>query len=533
MSVRYDAIVVGGGHNGLVCAAYLGRAGMRVLVLERAARVGGALASDTLVPGARVPAYAHTVGRLAPAVARDLGLAGHGLRLVQPAVRASGLVPGAPPLVLWGDPGRTAAGLRARSAADADAWPGADAEVRGFAAVLGRLAHLTPPDPGALALGDLPGILRTGLALRDLGARDAGELLRVLAQPVADFLEDRFALPELRALLAVRGMRWSALGPADPGTTHLLLADAAGHAGGLAGETVYVRGGPGALADALAAAARAAGVTIRTGAPVARFRSDGERLTGVILADGEEIAGARVVSGLDPRTTLLDLTDPELLGPRGGWEAGNLPVRGVTGKVNLALAALPEVAGASGEDAARILRGRLVVAPPLRAMEHALRAVRSGALPDAPWCEATIPSLVDPLLVDGADAAGVRHVMSIVVQPVPAAADPAALADRVLATLEPVLPGLGTRVVARSVETPATLAHALGIAGGHPVHLEPGLDRWFAWRPGLGMARYRLPVPGLWLCASGAHPGGGVTGLPGRNAAREIVAAHRADGESA
>jgi phytoene dehydrogenase-like protein len=251
----------------------------------------------------------------------------------------------------------------------------------------------------------------------------------------------------------------------------------------------------------------------------------------VVLASGEELTASIVVSGLDPKRTLLQLVDPEVLGPRMGWQAGNLRLGGVTAKLDLALADLPRFRGLEGADGAERLRGRIVVAPSLRYLDVAADAAKYGRISEQPWLEATIPSLVDPLLVDGGAAAGVRHVMSVLVQSAPHTLREGdwevareVLAHRAMSVLESVAPGIGGLVVARQVVTPVDLERDLGMTGGHPTHGEPSLDQWFAWRPMLGYARYRMPVDGLYLCAAGAHPGGGVTGLPGRNAAREVVA---------
>jgi phytoene dehydrogenase-like protein len=348
---------------------------------------------------------------------------------------------------------------------------------------------------------------------------------------VADFVADRFESEPLRAMIAVRGVRYTSMGPLSASTTQVLLADSAGNEGGAAGETVYARGGAGALASALAAAARRAGVTIRTGAPVAQVRTLDDRVTGVVLASGEELGAPIVVSGLDPRRTLLDLVDPELLGPRMGWQAGNLRLGGVTAKIDLALSDLPRFRGLEGADASLRLRGRIVVAPSVRYLDVAADAAKYGRISDQPWLEATIPSLVDPLLVDGGAASGVRHVMSVLVQSAPHQLREGTweiarevLAHRAMSVLDSVAPGIGDLVVARQVHSPADLERDLGMTGGHPLHGEPSLDQWFAWRPMLGYARYRMPVAGLYLAGSGAHPGGGVTGVPGRNAAREVVA---------
>jgi phytoene dehydrogenase-like protein len=526
----FDAIVVGGGHNGLVCGAYLARAGLRTVILERRPAVGGAVATAELLPGVRVPVLAHTVGRLRGSIARDLRLARHGLRLVQPAARVTSLRPDGPPITLWSDPVRTADGLAAIAPTDGARWMALDAEVRVLAGVLSRLALLTPPDPSDPSLMDLVGALRLGVHAGGLPEAHARALLKVLPQPVADFLEDRLDHDPLRALLALRGIRYSSLGPRSAGTTQVLLADSAGNDGGAAGETVYARGGPGALAAALAAAARGFGAEIRANAEVIAIREWDGRATGVALADGMELEAPIVVSGLDPRRTLLRMLDPEALGPRLGWAAGNLRQAGVTAKVNLALSELPRFPGLEGADGAVRLRGRLAVAPSVAYLDRAADAAKYGRISDEPWLEATIPSLVDPLLVDGGAVSGVRHVMSVLVQSAPAvlrAGDWDArrdeLGDLVIRTLETVAPGIGGLVVARGVLTPLDLERDHGLTGGHPLHGEPSLDQWFAWRPMLGLARYRLPLHGAYLCGSGAHPGGGVTGVPGRNAAREIL----------
>lgn len=535
----WDAIVVGGGHNGLVCAAYLARAGLRTVVLEARHAVGGALATSELLPGVRVPAYAHTVGRLRGSIARDLGLAASGLRLVQPRARVTSVRPEGPAITLWGDAAATARDLAAVSPHDADAWVTVDAEVRALSGVLSRLAAITPPDPSAPLTGDALELLRLGIHLRGMDERHARALTRVLPQSIADFVTDRFESEPLRALLAVRGVRYTSMGPLSPGTTQVMLADSAGNDGGAAGETVYARGGPGALAAALASAGRKAGVTIRTNASVAHVRTRDQRVAGVVLDSGEELGTAVVVSGLDPRRTLLSLVDPEVLGPRMGWQAGHLRLGGVTAKLDLALSELPRFHGLDSADASLRLRGRIVVAPSLRYLDVAADAAKYGRISEQPWLEATIPSLVDPLLVDGAAAAGVRHVMSVIVQSAPSELRDGTweiarevLAHRTLSVLESVAPGIGGLIVAQQVHTPADLERDLGMTGGHPLHGEPSLDQWFAWRPMLGYARYRMPVDGLYLCGAGAHPGGGITGVPGRNAAREVIADLRRGGRA-
>jgi phytoene dehydrogenase-like protein len=529
----YDAVVVGGGHNGLVCGAYLARVGLRVVVLERRQVAGGALATAEIVPGARVPVLAQTVGRINPWVVRDLELVRHGLRLVQPQVRAVSVRPDGPPITLWGDPDRTASELAVISAHDAEEWPRLDRQVRSHASVMARLADMTPVDPQGPDPGSLPGALRLGLAYRGMSADDRREFLRVLPMAVQDFLEDNLETDALRAAVALRGMRFSSLGPRSAGSVQHLLSDSGGNAGGLAGETVYARGGPSAVASAMVAALQQHGGELRTGQDVMRVRDRDGQTLGVTLAGGEEIDAPVVVGGVDPKRLLLDLVDPESLGPQLGWQAGNLRQRGVTAKVNLALSDLPRFEGLDPATDVVRLRGRILVAPSTRYLDDAADAAKYGRFPTDPWLEATIPSLVDPLLVDGARASGVRHVMSVVLQSASyelrdgghAAWESRReeLGDVCIRVLERVAPGIGSLVVARQVFTPLDLERDYGLTGGHPLHGEPALDQWFAWRPMLGLATYRLPIRGLYLCGSGAHPGGGVTGTPGRNAAREIV----------
>jgi phytoene dehydrogenase-like protein len=316
------------------------------------------------------------------------------------------------------------------------------------------------------------------------------------------------------------------MGPWSAGSAAVLLSDSAGTDGGAAGQTVFARGGPGALARALEGAARAAGVEIRTSAAVAAITSSAGRATGVLLEDGSEIPARAVVSGLDPKRTLVDLVDPVALGPTLGWRAGNIRQPGVVGKVNLALRGLPTFPASGGD--LSLLRGRILVAPGIDAMERAWDAAKYGRISPEPILEVTIPSLVDSSLVAGAPPD--THVMSVLVQYAPYNLRDAdwddcrdALGDVAIARLETVAPGIGGLVTHREVLTPVDLEAQLGLTGGHPLHAEPGLDQWFMWRPLLGHARYRMPIDGLYLCGSGAHPGGGVTGGPGQNAAREIV----------
>jgi phytoene dehydrogenase-like protein len=491
--VRYDAIVAGGGHNGLVCAALLARAGRRVLVVERRERTGGIL--DGVVS---------TVGRLRPALAAELELERHGLELQRPPIRMLALREGERPIAFWSDAARTADGLAALSSADAEAYPRFDAHARVLARFLGELAEVTPPRLDSGALGDWQAGLRLARAFRRLDARSARELTRAIPMAAADFVGEWFATDAVRGPLAARGSLFTAMGPWSAGTAAVLLADSAGNDGGAAGQTAFAKGGPRALATALEAAATAAGATVRTGAEVARLLVRGGRVHGVALASGEEIESPIVACGVDPKTALTRWLDPEEAGPRLRWRAGNIRTPGATAAVELRLSAAPAFAGADDRET---LGGRIVVAPGIDHVERAFDCWKYGAPSERPYLEATLSD-------------GSMHVLA---QWVPYDADPDAVGDLVVAELERHAPGIGTTVTDRRVLTPALLERDFGLSGGHIYHGEPGLDQFFAWRPVLGLARYRLPVPGLYLCGSGAHPGGGITGGPGQNAAREIL----------
>jgi phytoene dehydrogenase-like protein len=527
----WDAIVIGAGHNGLTTAAYLARAGLSTLVLERRDRVGGSAALLDLAEGIRAPGLTQTVGRMRPAVAVELGLRDRGLRLVAPDVRVFAPQPDDRAIVLWADVERTARDLAAWSEHDAAAYVEFDRLVRSLGRFLAEIHTRTPPDVGQPGLGDALAGLALGRRYRGLGRMDARALLRVLPMAVADFVAESFETDQLRAVLGWRGVKNAALGPWSAGTTLNFLTDSAGNDGGASGEAIFARGGPAALTDALADAARSSGAEIRTGSEVVAITTNDGAASGVRLAVGEDLTAAIVVSALDPSRTLNDLVDPVTTGPTLRWRVGNLRQNGSVGVVALALSELPTFPAAGGEE--RLLHGRIVVgATGVDDLERAFDAAKYGRLSDAPILEATIPSLIDQSLVGGASDG--RHVMTAHVQWAPyvlrdggsAAWDEKReeLGDRVIGALEGVAPGIGSLVAERRVLTPLDIERDYGLTGGHPYHVDPALESWFLWRPLFGHARYRMPIEGLYLCGPGTHPGGGFTGAPGQNAAREIMA---------
>jgi phytoene dehydrogenase-like protein len=517
---RYEVAVIGAGHNALVCAAYLAKAGLRVVVLERRDRAGGAAETENLGNGFRVPAAAHTVGRLRRSVMRDLRLERHGLRLLRPEVGTFAPRPDGGALTLWHELGRTVRGLDAPADAEYSRFV---AKVRALASLMAHLHDTIPPNLSGPSLADALAGFRVARAVRrSWGPAEIREALRVLPMSVADFVEESFESDQLRAVVATRGVQYTAMGPRSAGTTAVLLADSVGQEG-VGERPVHVAGGPGALADALVSAVRSAGVEIRCGAEVEAVLTRDRRVIGVALAGGEDVPARLVVSGADPKRTLLGLVDPTLLGPTLAWRAENIRTPGTVGKVNLALDGLPRFHGADSEE---LLQGRIAVAPSVDDLERAFDASKYGRISEAPYLDATIPTLLDESLAPEG-----RHVMSVIVQWAPyrlrdgdweSGRDE--LGDLAMKRLEDVAPGITGLVRERQVLTPVDLERRYGMTEGHPLHAEPGLDQFFAWRPLLGWARYRMPVPGLYLCGAGAHPGGGITGAPGTLAAQAVLA---------
>jgi phytoene dehydrogenase-like protein len=521
-STTYDAIVIGAGHNGLVAGAYLAKAGQRVVVLERRERTGGILDTVEVAPGVKAPGIVHTVGRLRRSVIEDLALARHGLALIDSPVRVFAPQPERSPVTLWVDGARTADELRTNSAHDADAYGAFDRRVRALASFLAHLFATAPPDLKEPSFGDALSGLKLGNAFRRLGKKAAREATRALPMAIADYVAESFETDAVRGAIACRAVQFTAMGPWSAGTTAVLLGDSAGNDGGAAGQSTFARGGPAALAGALSSAAASFGAEIRTGAEVVQVLTKDHRATGVALADGTELHGRAVVSSADPKRTITTFVDPVVAGPDLMWRAGNIRTPGVVSKVNLALSGVPAFAGTDGDER---LRGRIVIAPSIDYLEKAFDASKYGRSSDEPYLEATIPTLSDPSLAPEG-----QHVMSVIVQWTPYRlregdwdAERERVGDLVVKTMEQYAPGLGELVTARQVMTPLDLEREYGLSGGHPLHAEPGLDQFFAWRPLLGHARYRFGIDGLYLCGSGAHPGGGITGAPGANAARAIL----------
>jgi phytoene dehydrogenase-like protein len=514
----YDCIVIGGGHNGLVCAAYLAKAGRSVLVLEAAARVGGAAVTHEFAPGYRASTCAHVLHQMSAQLIDELALETHGLRFAATQMPTSALSVDGSSIVLG--PGGWSGSARV-SPSDRDAYPRLLERLNRFARLLGTILEQVPPQLGTNAWPDRLALLGLGWRVRRLGRRDMRELLRIGAMNVYDLLHEHFESPLLQGALGLDAVLGTNFGPRSPGTVLTLLYRLAAQSGAGPRALSQPLGGMGAVCDALARAAAAAGATIRTDAPVSRVLVDDDTACGVLLDSGERIAGRTVISCADPKTTLLQLLGAEHLDTGFVRKVTHLRTQGLAAKLHLALDSAPQF---TGLDTAA-LAGRLLVAPSLDYIERAFNHSKYGEYSAAPALEVTVPTASDPAL---APAGG--HVISAIVQYAPYAlragweTQREHLADRVIETLELHAPGLRSQVRARELLTPVDIERRFRITGGHWHHAELAFDQFFMLRPVPGAAQYRTPLPGLYLCGAGSHPGGGVMGTAGRNAARQVLA---------
>ncbi len=511
-----QVIVIGAGHNGLACAGYLARAGRKVLVLEAAERVGGAAVTREFAPGFRVSAGAHLLHLLDPDVARDLALGQNGLALARAALKTVALQESGDALVL--DGAEVLAGEL--DAADRAALVAYVTRMQGFAAILARQHGRPPP---RLAWDDWRGAMpAAGLALdvRRLGRRDMREFLRIAAINVFDVLEESFASPLLKGALALDAVLGTHAGPRSGNTVLAALHRMSGTIEGRQGALALPRGGLGAVTAALAAAARFAGADIRVGSRVASIRLAAGRVAGVRLENGEEHAAATIVSSADPKTTLLGLLGARNLEAGFARRIGNIRMAGTAAKIHLALSGLPEFRGVP----AAYLGERLVIAPDPDYVERAFNHAKYREFSPQPALEITIPTVHDPDL-----AGGNGHVLSAIVQYAPYELEGGWESGRgrfreaILDVLERHAPGLRAQVVAGELLVPVDLEREFGATGGHWHHGELALDQFLMLRPVPGAAQYAMPVEGLYLCGAGCHPGGGVMGSAGRNAAGVIL----------
>ena len=523
---RYDAAIIGAGHNGLVAAAYLARAGLRVVVVERREAAGGCAATEELWPGYRVDTGAHSLTGVDHRVLSDLGLGAAGLAVLSPDPCVVSPQPGGGALLLEGDANRTAEWIRPFSGRDAARWPDFVDAMGRASRVLALLYRTLPPRLGTAERGDLWELVRLGVRLGRLGRADALELMRLLPMTVEELLYEWFESEALKGALAVDGVRGICQGPLASGTGYMFLHHLVG-ADGVVRRRRQVRGGMGALGDALQRVAAAAGAETRLGHGVASIRVDGGRAAGIELAGGEEITASCVVSSADPGRTLLGLVDPGELAPEFVRALDNIKYRGVTAKVHLALGEPPRLPGADDAAEAAMLAGAsLSLAPSIEYIERAYDDAKYGRASERPVLDAVLTTGLDPGLAPEG-----RHILSVAAQYAPFRlaegewddARREALGNTVVAALAAHMPNLQDVILHRTVLTPADLADRFALPEGNIHHGEMTLDQVFFGRPVGGWARYRTPIEGLYLCGAGTHPGGGLNGRPGAAAAARIL----------
>jgi phytoene dehydrogenase-like protein len=517
-----DIVIIGGGHNGLVTAFYLAKAGFKPLVLERSAQVGGAAVSDEFHPGFRCSTLAHTAGPIRPDIVRDMRLEQHGLRLITPEICVTALSPDGRALLLYQDAAKSAQEIGAFSQKDATKYPEFQQALGKISKVIAEALATTPPDIDHPSSGDLWSMLKTGRAIRNLGKKDMFRLLRWGPMAVADLASEYFETELLRAVIAARGVFGTFLGPWSAGSALVLLIRAAADPHP-AGASSFAAGGMGSVTQAMATAAKAAGAEIRTGVEVIEIRVHDGAATGVLLSTGEESRARAVISNADPKRTLLKLTDATHLSPDFVQKLQHYRGNGTVAKVNLALSGLPRFTALKNGDAAA-LRGRIHIGNEIDYLERAFDESKYGNFSRQPYLEVTIPSLTDPTLAPEG-----KHVMSIYMQYAPYKLkgdweeQRRALGQTVVTTLAQYAPNLPQLILTHQIITPRDLEEVYGMTGGQIFHGELALDQFFTMRPLLDWARYRTPIRNLYLCGSGTHPGAGLTGGSGANAAREIL----------
>ena len=523
-----DAIIIGGGHNGLVCAAYLARAGRKVLVLERREQVGGAAMTEEVFPGFRFSVFSYVVSLLRPEIIRDLELPRHGLHILPLESTITPLENG-DYLGQWNDHDQNRRELARHSLRDAEAYDEFGLMLHQMARAIKPLLGMAPPNPTSFSFSELMGMKRLAEHFRSLGPGRFHMLHKLLTMSSADFLDEWFETEALKATKSASGIIGTMLGPRSPGTAYVLLHHYMGELDGVFRAWGFAKGGNGSVSAAIAAAARAAGAEIRTSAPVAQVLVKRGRAIGVVLENGDEIRAKLVVSNADPRRTFMQLVGEKHLPDEFVDSIRRFRFRGSSAKVNLALGELPDFTclPANRIHGRAHLRGAISISPSVGYLERAYDDAKYGEISRRPYMDIVIPSMLDPAMAPPG-----KHVMSIFVQYAPyhlnggwTDARRDALGDAVVDTLAQYAPNLKGAILHRQVVTPADIERIVGLSEGNIFQGELSLQQMFFLRPVPAWAKYRTPLAGLYQCGAGTHPGGGVMGASGRNAARAILGA--------
>ena len=522
MSSSYDVIVIGGGHNGLVNAAYLARAGKKVLVLERRHVLGGAAVTEEIFPGFKFSVCSYVVSLLRPEIIRDLDLPRHGLEIL-PLDGTFTPMPGGDYLWRVNDHAKTRREIARHSRVDAEAYEEFGKAMVAMCRFVKPILAMTPPDPTTLDPRDLKRLMVLGRRFRALASEEKYNLVQLMTMSAADFLDQWFETDVLKATMSASGIIGTFLGIRSPGTAYVLLHHYMGEIDGAFRAWGFSRGGTGAISGAIAGAAREAGAEIRAKAAVAKILLHQGRAAGVVLENGDEIRSAVVSSSVDPHLTFLKFLDPAELPSDFVEEVRRYKFRGSSGKVNLALDALPNFECLPGAGAH--LRGAISISPGIEYMERAYDDAKYGRFSRRPYIDVVIPSLTDPSVAPPG-----KHVLSCFVQYAPyklagGAWDDQreAFGDTVIETLREYAPNLKKIIIGRQVLTPLDLEREFGLTQGNIFQGELSLEQLFFLRPVPGWATYRTPIKNLYLCGSATHPGGGIMGAPGRLASLAIL----------
>jgi len=523
MSVNsYDAIVIGAGHNGLVAAAYLARAGRKVVVLERREVVGGAAMTEEIFPGYRFTEFSYVVSLLRPEIIRDLELPKHGLKILPLPSTVTPLENG-DYLAGWDDHDLTRQEVYRHSPLDAEAYDEYSRVMARAAKAIKPVISMVPPDPSSLSPRDLLGLLKIGKYARSLSEKELYRIAKLVTQSSADLLDEWFEFDPLKGTKSASGIIGTFLGPRSPGTAYVLLHHYMGEIDGAFRAWGFAKNGTGGVSAAIASSARALGVEIRTNAPVQQLIVKGGRAAGVVLHNGDELQAKTVMSAADPKRTFLQFVEEKHLPGEFVQAVKSFRVRGSSGKVNIALSELPDFTCLPGEGP--LHRGAISISPSIDYIERAYDEAKYGQFATEPYIDMIIPSMIDRDMAPPG-----HHVMSCFVQYAPYDieggwndAKREAFGETVIATIEKYAPNIRRAIVGKQVITPADIERIAGITGGNIFHGELLLHQLFFFRPAPQWADFRTPIPGYYFGAAGAHPGGGVMGAPGKLAAEAIL----------